>query len=66
MREGREQGRRLWGLLEGSRRWSIGDELVLGTFVWSEWFEEKQKPGALAELDRLRILWEEAAHGAWR
>jgi hypothetical protein len=54
----RAAAKRFWNSLDHADRNRLGDEFVLGTFDWSEWFDRKPAAGVLSEVDRLRIDWE--------
>jgi hypothetical protein len=49
---------RAWEWVD-SLSWSdlgeLGDQLVLGTFDWTDWFDRRPEPGFLAEADERRI-----------
>lgn len=60
-RAARDQADKLWAQLDTAQRWELGDQLVLGTFSWDEWFQESRLPGTLTEINRLRMLWEQTA-----
>ena len=55
----RMRARTFWESLALADRWQLGDELVLGYFDWHDWFDAKPEPGVLAEVDRLRMFWED-------
>jgi len=54
-----EVARQLFDQLSPAERWELGDALVLGTFDWREWSEEPLPPGTTAELDYIRMHWED-------
>ena len=39
-------------------RWRLGDELVLDTFDWRDWFDAKPTANFLRAIDDARIAWE--------
>ncbi len=55
----RERAREFWAALSTTERWTIGDELVLGTLDDWTWFDGRRPSRVfLDELDFLRVLWE--------
>jgi hypothetical protein len=53
------RARRFWSSLSREDRNELGDQLVLGTFDYTDWFEGKRPSSAfLNELDRERMHWE--------
>ena len=56
----RQKARKFWGGLSTAGRWDVGDALVLaGTLDWLDYDMERPSPEFVAELDRIRIQWEE-------
>lgn len=54
----RVKAKTFWHGLRDADRAEIGDQLVLGTFDWRDWFPSKPSAAFMNELDRQRILWE--------
>jgi hypothetical protein len=49
---------KFWKGLDRRDRFELGDQFVLGTFDWRDWFTKKPSRVFLDEVDRERILWE--------
>ncbi len=54
----RAKARTFWRRLSNAERSQIGDDLVLGTFEWSEWLGAKPTGTFLRAVDEERIGWE--------
>ena len=55
----RENARKFFLGLSHRQREDLGDQLVLGTFSWSEWMASKPSPTFMRALDDERFQWEE-------
>lgn len=53
------EAREFWDSLDDSEKADFSDSLVENTLDWEAWFNLEPKPEVLAELDRLRMEWEE-------
>ncbi len=53
--------RSVWNSLDFNQRWELGDELVLGTFDWRDWFDNIPPRGGMSELAALSDAWEETS-----
>jgi hypothetical protein len=55
----RNKARKWIASLTRKKLFELGDALVLGSFDWREWFDEKPSSVFLAEADIMRIFREE-------
>ena len=44
--------------LSPDQKFQLGDDSVLGSFDWHEWFEHEPSSKFLREVERERLLWE--------
>jgi hypothetical protein len=54
----RKAGAAFFDGLRTEQKWDLGDELVLGTFDWGEWFDRKPSRAFMDGVDEARINWE--------
>lgn len=52
------EARRWFTELTDIQKGELGDQLVLGTFDWRDWFDTRPPKGFMAEVDRERLRWE--------
>ena len=54
----RAKGRRWFESLTHHEKWQLGDDFVLGTFEWREWFDTKPSSAFLRGAEDARLYWE--------
>lgn len=54
-----KSARSFFSALDTYQRWELGDELVLGTFDWRDWLNDKPTPAFMRELGKLSDYWEQ-------
>lgn len=55
---GRAEGRAWFGGLTPREKWEVGDELVLDTWDWRNWLDEKPPVGFRAGVCEASDAWE--------
>jgi hypothetical protein len=54
----RTDGQGWFDSLDHHTRWELGDQLVLGSFSWQDWFESKPSPAFMAGVEDARLWFE--------
>jgi hypothetical protein len=49
----KNEAKAIWNTWDNQTRWNFGDSLVLGSYDWMDFFEDKPKPEVKRELIRL-------------
>lgn len=54
----KKRAKEFWDGLNDEQRGDLGDQFVLDTFDWRDWFTSKPSRAFLNEVEALRIHWE--------